>query len=134
MKRLTIIAAMAALALLAPLAGRAYAQTSENKAAVEVTTKNFDALTAKGVVLVDFFATWCGPCRAIAPSVEQLAKEYKGRAVVGKCDVDKDGGLARKFGINSIPALLLFKDGILVERQVGACPKDVLQKMLDKHL
>lgn len=97
--------------------------------------KSFDeAVAGDKPVLVDFFATWCGPCRMIAPSVEQLAAEYEGRAVVGKVDVDQEPGLAQRFGVMSIPTLVVMKDGEVVEQAVGARGKADIAAMIDRHL
>ncbi|MDO5377099.1 MAG: thioredoxin [Clostridia bacterium] len=97
--------------------------------------KSFNAAVAGDLpVLVDFFATWCGPCRMIAPSVEQLAAEYEGRAVVGKVDVDQEPGLAQRFGVMSIPTLVVMKGGEVVEQAVGARGKADIAAMIDRHL
>jgi thioredoxin 1 len=85
-------------------------------------------------VLVDFWATWCGPCKAIAPSVEQLATEYEGKAKVYKVDVDTEGELAMKYGIMSIPALLVFKGGKVVDQMVGAAPKQQIAALLQRAM
>jgi thioredoxin 1 len=85
-------------------------------------------------VLVDFWATWCGPCVAIAPAVEQLASELAGKAKVFKVNVDEEGELAMKFGIMSIPALIVFKNGQEVDRMVGAGPKDQIKSLIERHL
>ena len=90
---------------------------------------------AGGVAMVDFWATWCAPCRIIAPSVEELAKEYADKGVlVGKVDVDHNPGIAARFGIRSIPSVLYFKDGKHVDTVVGAVPKSHLEKKLREHL
>ena len=85
-------------------------------------------------MLVDFFATWCGPCRMIAPAVEQLAAEFDGRAVVGKVDVDEEPGLAQRFGVMSIPTLIVLKGGKVVEQAVGARGKADIAAMLSRQL
>ena len=85
-------------------------------------------------VLVDFWAPWCGPCRAIAPSVEELATEYAGKAKVFKIDVDQVGDVAQNYGVMSIPALLVFKDGKVVDKQVGAGPKSQIAALLDRAI
>lgn len=85
-------------------------------------------------VLVDFWATWCGPCRQIAPTIDALAEEYHGKAKVGKLDVDSNGGVAMKYRVQGIPTLLLFKGGQLVATKVGAAGKADIQKMLDQHV
>ena len=85
-------------------------------------------------VLVDFWAPWCGPCRAIAPAVEELAHEYSGKARVYKIDVDQVGEVAQNYGVMSIPALLVFKGGKVVDKQVGAGPKSQIAALLDRAL
>ncbi len=102
----------------------------------QVTDANFDATIVNGgkPAMVDFWATWCGPCRMIAPHVEALADEFAGKAVVAKLDVDSNRQTAIKFGIQSIPTLLFFKDGQLVDRVVGAADKKVLKEKLSALL
>ncbi|TAL58665.1 MAG: thioredoxin [Bacteroidetes bacterium] len=104
--------------------------------ALELTDANFDEVVLKSdkPVLVDFWAEWCGPCRMVGPVVEELAKEYDGKAVIGKLNVDFNPGVAMKFGIRNIPTLLFFKGGQLVDRQVGAAPKSALEAKLKTQL
>jgi thioredoxin 1 len=104
--------------------------------ALELTDSNFDELVLKSdkPVLVDFWAEWCGPCRMVGPIVEELSGEYEGKAVVGKVDVDSNPGISMKFGIRNIPTLLVFKNGEIVDKQVGAVPKHILKGKLDAQL
>ncbi len=102
----------------------------------EVTDENFGATVgaASEPYLVDFWATWCAPCRAIAPHVESLANEYAGKLKVGKLDIDNSPNVAGQFGVRSIPTLILFKGGKPVAQIVGAVPKAKLEEMVKKHL
>lgn len=103
------------------------------KFAIEITDQNFSE-TVSGSdkpVLVDFWAVWCGPCRMVGPIVEELAQEYEGKAVIGKLDVDSNPGISMEFGIRSIPTLLIFKNGKVVDKIVGAVPKSVLKGKLE---
>ena len=102
------------------------------KLSVELTDSNFQGYLSSGKpMMVDFWAAWCGPCRAIAPAVEEIAAEMEGKAVVGKIDVDVNPNVSAQFGITSIPTLLFFKDGKLVDKAVGAQPKAALKKKLE---
>ncbi len=101
---------------------------------ITLNQQNFDEITSKGVVLVDFWATWCGPCKMMAPNVEEIATEYKGKVTVGKVDVDECQELATRFGIMSIPTLIVFKDGEKKEALVGYRLKMQIAQVLDKYL
>ena len=107
---------------------------SENT--VELTDSNFDqeVLQSPVPVLVDFWASWCAPCRLIAPAVEAIAKDYAGRAKVGKVNVDENMSTPGKYNIRGIPALLLFKEGELRDQIVGASSKENIQAMLERHI
>lgn len=107
---------------------------SEN--VVELSNENFEAEVAQyqGTVLVDFWAPWCGPCRMVGPVVEELAKEYKGKAKVGKLNTDDAPDIASRFGIRSIPTLLFFKNGAVVQQLVGAYPKGKISEKLESAL
>jgi thioredoxin 1 len=102
----------------------------------EVTDTNFDqdVLKSDTPVLVDFWAAWCGPCRAIAPIVDELAKEYQGKLKIGKMDVDRNAATPMRYGVRGIPTLLVFKGGQVKEQIVGYVPKETIQKAIDKHL
>ncbi len=103
--------------------------------AQEITSKNLPELLASGKpVIVDFWAEWCGPCRMIAPVVEELAAEYEGRIVVGKCNVDDASDLATQYAIRNIPTILFFKNGEVVDKQVGAVGKLDLKKKFEALL
>lgn len=102
---------------------------------IKVTDSNFgDILATDKPVLVDFWATWCGPCRAIAPVIEELASDYEGRAVVAKCNVDECQDIPVRYGIRNIPTLLFFRNGELVDRMVGAAPKSDIARKIDALL
>ena len=98
------------------------------------TDADFGDSVKNGVVLVDFWATWCAPCRRLAPTVDQLAEEYNGRITVAKVDIDENPMTPGKFMVRGIPTLLLFKDGALKETVVGLETKDKLAQLIDKHL
>src|SRR5690606_41084069 len=103
--------------------------------ALEITDANFDEIiNSDKPVLVDFWAEWCGPCCLVGPIVEELAGEYEGKAVIGKVDVDANPQTSAKFSIRSIPTLLVFKNGQVVDKQAGAVPKNVLAGKLDAQM
>jgi thioredoxin 1 len=104
--------------------------------AIEFTDANFDQEVLKSdvPVLVDFWAVWCGPCKMIAPFVEELAGEYQGRVKIGKVDVDNNPNISVTYGIRSIPTLLIFRDGKIVDQIIGAVPKQSLAQKLDAQL
>ncbi|MDR0414377.1 MAG: thioredoxin [Prevotellaceae bacterium] len=103
---------------------------------IEITDANFEkeVLNSSKPVVLDFWATWCGPCRAIAPSIEKLAESYEGRAVVGKMDVDANDDVPKTYGIRNIPTVLYFKDGKVVDKMVGAAAADAFEEKLKKLL
>ncbi len=104
--------------------------------ALEITDSNFEqnVLKADKPVLLDFWAEWCGPCRMVGPIVAEIAEEYKDKAVVGKIDVDSNPEVAMKYGIRNIPTILFFKGGEVVDKQVGAVPKNVLVDKIESLL
>jgi thioredoxin 1 len=104
--------------------------------ALVITDSNFEELVLKSdkPVLIDFWADWCGPCKMVGPLVEEISREYDGQAIVGKLDVDLNPAIADKYGIRNIPALLYFKNGEIVDKQIGAVPKSVLIDKLVKQL
>lgn len=103
---------------------------------VEVNDSNFEEVVLKSdkPVIVDFWAIWCGPCRMVGPIVEELGNDYKGKAVAAKLDVDSNPEISRKYGIRNIPTILFFKNGEVVDKQVGAVPKKALKAKLDALL
>ena len=98
---------------------------------VDLTLKNFDEVTGSGLVLVDFWAGWCMPCRMVAPVIEQLAKDYEGRVIIGKVDTDQERQLAERFEIMSIPTVILFENGREVKRIIGVQQKRIYESALD---
>lgn len=102
--------------------------------AINLNEANFKEHTAKGVVLADFWAAWCGPCQAVLPIMDQLSKDFEGRASICKVNVDEERALAIQYGVSSIPTILLMKDGQVVERIVGAQSKSVFESKLNALL
>ena len=101
---------------------------------VELTDENFEASVAEGVSLVDFWAPWCGPCRMIAPIIEELAEDFEGKATIAKVNTDEEQNVAVKYGIRSIPTLLIFKDGEMVDQMVGAASKQAYADKINSFL
>lgn len=96
---------------------------------IEIKNNNLNELTAAGLpVVLDFYATWCGPCKKIAPIIEELATEFDGKIAVGKCDVDENDEIAAQYGIRNIPTVLFIKDGQVVDKHVGAAPKSLFDE------
>ena len=104
--------------------------------ALQITDASFEEVVLKSdkPVLVDFWATWCGPCRMLGPVIEEIATEYEGRVVVGKVDVDSNQDYAAKYGVRNVPTVLVFQNGEVVGRQVGVAPKNTYTEALDSLL
>lgn len=101
---------------------------------LEITDQNFEEIvSANNLLMVDFWATWCGPCKRLAPVIEEIAGEFAGKAAVGKCDIEENPDLAEKFGIMSIPTIIILKDGQEVWRNTGTAPKSVYTEQLSKY-
>ena len=108
---------------------------ADSKSVQQLTDSDFDSTVNGGKpVFIDFWAPWCGPCRIVGPIVEELAPNYDGKAVIAKMNVDDNPQVAQRFGVTSIPTLMMFKDGKLVDRMVGAAPRNALQQFIDKNL
>ncbi|MFI3285424.1 MAG: thioredoxin [Rikenellaceae bacterium] len=103
--------------------------------ALTITKENFEELIASGKpVVVDFWAEWCGPCRTIAPIIEELAEEFEGQVLIGKCDVEDNDDIVGKYGVRNIPTVIFLKGGELVDKQVGAASKDAFKAKIEKLL
>ncbi|MFI3278770.1 MAG: thioredoxin [Rikenellaceae bacterium] len=103
--------------------------------AVQITNENFETLISGAQpVVIDFWAEWCGPCRTISPIIEELAMEYDGRIIVGKCDVEDNDDIVSRFGIRNIPTIIMLKGGEIVDKHVGAASKDALKAKLEMLL
>ena len=103
--------------------------------ALEITDSNYKEILAEGKpVVIDFWAPWCGPCKMVGPIIEELAEMYEGQVLIGKCDVDENGDMAAEYGIRNIPTVLFFKNGEIVDKQVGAVAKPVFAEKVKKLL
>lgn len=103
--------------------------------ALAITESNFEELAAQGKpMVVDFWATWCGPCKKIGPYIEELAEQYADQVIIGKVDVDENDGLAIRFGIRNIPTVLFFRNGEVVDKQIGAAPKAAFEAKIQSLL
>ena len=103
--------------------------------ALEITDSNYKEILAEGKpVVIDFWAPWCGPCKMVGPIIEELAEMYEGQVLIGKCDVDENGDVAAEYGIRNIPTVLFFKNGELVDKQVGSSSKSAFDDKIKKML
>ncbi len=104
--------------------------------AVELTDKNFEEIAGQTdmPVMIDFWAAWCGPCRMVGPIVDEISKDYEGKAIIAKVNVDENPDVSMKYGIRNIPTILFLKNGEVVDKSVGVVPKDVLTQKLDAHM
>ena len=101
---------------------------------IELNNDNFEATTKEGIALVDFWAPWCGPCRMIAPVIDELAVEFDGTAKICKVNTEEQGELTAKYGVRSIPTILIFKDGEIVDQMIGATSKAILEEKINAQL
>lgn len=101
--------------------------------ALAITKDNFEEIVSSGLpVVIDFWAEWCGPCRTVAPIVDELSKEYEGKALIGKCDVEDNDDIVARYGVRNIPTLIFLRNGEVVDKQVGAISKDALKEKIEK--
>ena len=135
MKKLALVLVAILAVMAAPTLSVATPDSAEKSPVIKVTNDNYEALVTKHkLVVVDFWAPWCGPCRAIAPVIEELAGEYKGKVAIGKCNVDDNRDLTSKFGVRSIPAIFFIKNGKVVDQQIGYDEnvKELLKAKIEK--
>ena len=104
--------------------------------ALEITDATFETVVAEKdkLIVVDFWATWCGPCQKVSPFIDELAQEYEGKAIIGKCDVDGNNDVVSKFGVRNIPTVIFLKNGELLDKMVGANPKSAFVEKIEKYL
>lgn len=122
------------LLIIIPIIGTISCKNSSHESVVTLTADNFSNETSAGIVLVDFWATWCMPCKAMSPVINELASQTKGKIKIGKIDIDKEPGLAKQFNIQAIPTLVILKDGIVVDTHTGLISKEALIALLEKHI
>ena len=128
-----VLALMAIFAVVAAPSLSAATPESSTSYVIKVTNDNYSKLAEKHPLLVvDFWASWCGPCRAIAPTIAELAEEYAGKVAIGKCNVDENRSLTNSFGVQGIPAIYIIKKGKVVDEQIGYCSKEVLKAKIEK--
>jgi len=101
---------------------------------IELNNENFEATTKEGIALVDFWAPWCGPCRMIAPVIDELAADFNGKAKICKVNTEEQGELSSEYGVRSIPTILIFKDGEIVDQMIGATSKAILEEKINAQL
>lgn len=131
MKRSFTIAALLSILFLGISCNQ---QKPSEKNIIKITQNNFDQTKGKGLVLVDYWATWCKPCQMQGPIVAEIAEQFKGKLTVGKCDIDQNRDIANTYNIQSIPTLMLFKDGTPVETLIGLQSKGSLEEVINKYL
>ena len=128
-----VLALMAIFAVVAAPSLSAATPESSTSYVIKVTNDNYSKLAEKHPLLVvDCWASWCGPCRAIAPTIAELAEEYAGKVAIGKCNVDENRSLTSSFGVQGIPAIYIIKNGKVVDEQIGYCSKEVLKAKIEK--
>lgn len=139
MKRFLILATLLAaftistVSAATPNSPTEQSEKAKKSAVLTVTNDNFEQLASENRLLViDFWASWCGPCRAIAPIIEELAQEYKGKVAIGKCNVDENRSLTTRFEVQGIPAIFLMKNGKIVDTQIGYCTKEQLKAKIER--
>ena len=133
MKKLILVLAAIFAVAVTPTLSAATPEGDDKSAVLKVTNDNFDALAAEHkLLIVDFWAQWCPPCRALTPVIEELAAEYAGKVAIGKCNVDENKELTRKFEVSSIPAVFFIKNGKIVDTHLGYCEKSVLKEKIEK--